>query len=392
MSGKTHTARKLHAAAIWDAYENLADPVTAELAAHDLPAWLASLAPRTIIDEAQLLADLPLQIKFLVDQAGSNRRFLLTGSASIGRTGLGGSDPLTGRVQRWTLAPLTAAETAGHPENTRNLIERLFTGEVLKDLPPAAASPELPQWQEQIRASGFPTLALNQLSTRATQRWIRDMTTGLLTEKVLPDDRFDAGLALRVLDACLRDAAGILNVSSLGTRLGLDPRTVERYLDIMEQRFLLRFLPNLATNPTRQNRARSKIHPVDTAFAFESLTRANPKTAQTATTLGHLLESYVVNQILPCLQFAPWPVEAFYWRHAKTHQEVDLVLSDTEGRRVGIEVKSSSQVGLKDTAGLQALDQKMGLDRSYVVYTGTSVLPLGERCWALPLTAFLGPN
>jgi predicted AAA+ superfamily ATPase len=115
MSDKTHTARKLWANGVWDGYENLADPATFEIARHDLAAWLESLSPRVIIDEAQLLAHLPLRVKFLADQAGSRRRWLLTGSVSIGRAGLGGSDPLTGRAQRWTLSPLTAGELAGRP-------------------------------------------------------------------------------------------------------------------------------------------------------------------------------------------------------------------------------------------------------------------------------------
>ena len=379
--GKTHTARKLVTTGVWRAYTSLADAATLQLAGHDLPGWLESLPETVVIDEAQLLEELPLQVKRLVDEPGSARRFLLTGSARIGRTGLGGSDPLTGRVRRWSLAPLTANELRGRPERARTLVERLFTGDVV-DQPPVGSR----DLSDDILRGGFPLLALGRPSVRDADQWVRDTTLGLLTDAVLPDERFDTGTARRVLDACLRDPAGILNVTSLGQRLGINPRTVDRYLDVLERRFLLRFLPNLATNPTRQTRARSKTHPVDTAFAAESLRRSDPSSLRDPTRFGHLVESYVANQVLPSLQFSPFPVQAFYWRDAKTNREVDLVLDDGEGRRVGIEVKSASRATLADASGLHALDQALGLTMAYVAHTGTETVRLADRCWGIPMT------
>ena len=67
-SGKTHVARSLVANGTWQGHETLADPVTLELARHDLPGWLGSLPETVIIDEAQLIADLPLIVKGLVDE------------------------------------------------------------------------------------------------------------------------------------------------------------------------------------------------------------------------------------------------------------------------------------------------------------------------------------
>jgi len=377
--GKTYVARGLLAAGTWQGYENLADPATLELARHDLPGWLGSLPQTVMIDEAQLIGELLLIVKQVVDEPASTRRFLLTGSARLGRTGLGGSDPLTGRVRRWALAPLTLAELNGHASHQRQLIERLFSGGITDTAPPGA-----PDITAHIDQGGFPLIALASLSTRERDQWVRDTTLGLLTDQVLPDDRFDTGLALSVLDGILRDPAGILNVNSLGQRLGLNPRTVDRYLDILQRRFLVHFLPNLATNPTRQTRARSKIHAVDTAFAAESLRRANPAVLSSPGTAGRLFETWVVNQVVPALQFAPNPVHAYYWREAKTDREVDLVLADTENRLVGIEIKSSTRVGLDDARGLFALQASVGPATGYVIYNGNKTVRLADTCWAIP--------
>jgi len=380
-AGKTYVARGLYESGVWQGYETLADPLTFELATNDLPGWLRSLPKTVIIDEAQLIKELPLIVKMLVDES-SSRRFLLTGSARLGRSSLGGTDPLTGRVHRWTLGPLTLAEMNGHPDGLRTLVERLFQGDIGDGMTQPAL--DIPA---RVNQGGFPLIALRSLTVRERDQWVRDTTLGLLTDQVLPDDRFDTRLAMRVLDGVLRDTAGILNVDSLGQRLSMDPRTVDRYLDVLQRRFLLHFLPNLATNPTRQTRARSKMHAVDTAFATESLRRADPSAVTSPITLGHLFETWVVNQVVPALQFSSALVQAFYWRDAKTKREVDLVLADTEGRLVGIEIKASTQVGLRDADGLAALRSSAGLSRGYVIYGGTKPVRLTDDCWAIPAAA-----
>ncbi|MDR1852969.1 MAG: DUF4143 domain-containing protein [Propionibacteriaceae bacterium] len=380
MSGKTFIARKLVDEGVWERYESLADPLTLELARNDLPGWLESLPATTIIDEAQLISELPLAIKSIVDEPSSIRRYLLTGSARLGRDSLGGSDPLTGRVRRWQLAPVTLAESEDHANAMDTLVTRLFDESIVADAHALDVAVV-------VNRGGFPIVLIGSLSPAETDIWVRDTTLGLLTDSVLPDERFDAGIALRVLDAVMRDSAGILNIAALGQRIGLDPRTVDRYLDVLERRFLLHFLPNFATSAARQTRARSKIHPVDTAFASASIRRASPEAFSSPVTLGHLFESWVVNQVIPCLQFAATGVHAYFWRRPKDHAEVDLVLADDAGRIVGIEVKSSTQVGLKDAAGLRELGKAHNLVAGYVVYSGSKAIRLADHCWALPAAA-----
>lgn len=75
----------------------------------DVRAALHSAGPRLIIcDEAQLVPELQLRIKELIDLRGAAAsQFLLTGSARFNTRELGGSDPLTGRVRRLRLYPFS---------------------------------------------------------------------------------------------------------------------------------------------------------------------------------------------------------------------------------------------------------------------------------------------
>ena len=384
MSGKTVVAQRLVAAGRLAGYENLADPMTRQIATADTAGWLASLPGSVAIDEAQLIEDLPLYVKFLVDQPGSSRHFLLTGSAALGRTGLGGSDPLTGRVTRWQLRPFTAFELNGRPQRMAALIDELFSGEITAT--GVCKQIDVPSL---IAAGGFAPIALTGVDTTTADRWVRDTVIGLLTDRVLPDDRFDTGIALRVLDGCLRDPCGVLNLTALGQRLLVDSRTVDRYLDVMERRFLLHFSPNLAQNPARQTRARAKVYPVDTAFAAESLRRADPAAINQPSMMGHLFEAWVVNQIVPCLGLGPTGVNLHHWRTPRGDAEVDVVLADTEGRVVGIEIKSSSVVTTREAKGLRAMAEIHDMVAGYVIYLGNKVVRLAERCWALPAAALV---
>ena len=77
--------------------------------------------------------------------------------------------------------------------------------------------------------------------------------------------------------------------------------------------------------------------------------------------------------------------DAFYWRDNRTGKEVDLVLVDGRGRRVGVEVKLASSISLKDLQGLKAMRKDGGLHRGFVVYTGTEFEEVDDGLWALPL-------
>lgn len=77
----------------------------------------------------------------------------------------------------------------------------------------------------------------------------------------------------------------------------------------------------------------------------------------------------------------PWPVE------------VDLVLENSEGKLVGIEVKDSATIDAKSFKGLKSLAEatKKRFHRGIVLYTGTQILPFGEGMFAMPISSLWQP-
>jgi len=364
-------------------YVTFASEAERQTAVQDCAGWLRRLPTPFIVDEAQLLPELPLAVKEFVDETNPDRPVILTGSASIGRTGLGGADPLARRARRTTVWPLTAWELAEQPGN---LVDALFDWEPQRGHEHATDDESLAR---DLLVGGFPGSAVR--GRRLTrQRRLQNIRAGIeatIADGVLPGSRADSAGARAVLDGLLRNPGGILNVTSLAQRVDLDPRTVDRYIGLYERLFLLHALPNLATSAVRQTHARAKMHPVDTSFAVEAFVRAGVDIQSHREIFGGLLESHVVNQIVAAGSWSSNEIHAFYWRDAKTSREVDLVLEDGQGRLVGVEVKAATSVGVGDIAGLRSLADARRLHRGYVFYSGREVREIDADVWALPMGA-----
>jgi predicted AAA+ superfamily ATPase len=102
--------------------------------------------------------------------------------------------------------------------------------------------------------------------------------------------------------------------------------------------------------------------------------------------LGPLLETFVVMEVA---KQATWNAEEIRLSHFHTHQgkEADLVLEDSAGHVVGIEVKAAATLQGRDFCGLQALAEAAGpaFLRGLLLYLGDKTLPFGPGMWALPL-------
>jgi len=109
------------------------------------------------------------------------------------------------------------------------------------------------------------------------------------------------------------------------------------------------------------------------------------------TRYGHVLESLVFGELLKHTTTADEDFRLLYSRDADKF-EVDVVIENTAGQLVGVEVKASATVKERDLRGLRKLaslagDQfKMGV----LLYDGDETMPLGNNIWAAPLSTLWG--
>lgn len=364
-------------------YQDLSDQTTYQRALSDTEGWADSLDLPAIIDEAQRIKELPLVIKRVVDSSTrENPIFILTGSASIGRAGLDGQNPLTRRSQRYTLSPLTQSEIRG---NKHNIVDDLFDA---APNPRFRSSLSREDLGLMMGMGGFPQYAIPTRVVSESERslMIRSDIDDVLGDTLLTDERLDKGIAQKILASILGNPGEILNMSSIASDLEFDKRTVERYVSIFMRRFLLFSLPNLQARPAKQPFTRAKMHPVDTSFTVETL-RAAGRDLQDPVLMGGVFESFVADQVVPAVQWSGQRTGCFYWREKGNRpQEVDLVLRRDEGL-VGVEVKLATKVDSRDFRGLRALAKDKRFRRGFVVYMGDQFIQQDENLWAMPVTA-----
>ena len=125
--GKSSLARHLVESGVYASYQSLTDPAAAGRAQEDAFQWVRSLRRPAVIDEAQMVPAVSVAVKEIVDGLPPGHHFLLTGSASVGRGTMAGTDPLAGRATRLALHPFTGLEVQGPSDSeTPSLIDILF--------------------------------------------------------------------------------------------------------------------------------------------------------------------------------------------------------------------------------------------------------------------------
>ena len=82
------------------------------------------------------------------------------------------------------------------------------------------------------------------------------------------------------------------------------------------------------------------------------------------------------------------PPEIFYWKPKNRAGEVDFVVS-SEGRGVGIEVKSATEIKFKDTRNMRDfLKTHPEITKGIIVYAGEKVYPVASNIYAVPWFTF----
>jgi uncharacterized protein len=377
-AGKTTLARTLEPRF---AYVTFDDEATLAFAQSDPTGFVAALPPRAILDEIQRAPKLLRTLKLAVDRDRRPGRFVLTGSANLLMLPDIG-DSLAGRMEVLELFPLTAAEQARKPGS--------FLADFLDGrLRPAVAttSPELPHdLTGYIVRGGFPE-AVSRAPARA-RNWHREYLRLLLERDVQDIARVrDTAAVGRLLEMVALRTAELLNVSSLGNDLDLRRETVDHYLAVCERLYLVRRLLPWHRNQSNRLIKSPKVHLIDSGLAATLTGLSVSDWSAERGRFGHLLESFVVQQIIAQGGWTDPDLRFWHYRD-KDQVEVDLVV--TRGRQTwGVEVKSAVTATTADGHGLRRLADQCGKDYQggVLLYAGDSAFPLDDkRNLATPLS------
>lgn len=249
-----------------------------------------------VIDEAQRIENIGLTLKLIIDNL-SDVKVIATGSSSFELANKI-NEPLTGRKWEMNLFGFSLEELTNHfgsLEEHRQLENRLIYG----SYPDVINNPGK---EEQV------------LSALADSYLYKDI---LAWNKVQKSDKLEL-----LLQALAYQVGNQVSYTELGQITGLDNETVENYIRILEQAFIIFRLGPLSRNLRNELKKTRKIYFTDNGIRNAIIKQYNP--IKLRNDVGALWENYVINERRKHLNNHQINVNAYFWRtHAQ--QEIDYI-------------------------------------------------------------------
>jgi predicted AAA+ superfamily ATPase len=362
----------------------LDDQPTREAAIADPAGFVADLPGPAFIDEIHRAPDLLLELKKAVDADTTPGRFVITGSANV-LASQRIQDALPGRIDRIDMWPLAQSEIRGAG---LNLVDELFAGRP----PRVTGAPAGRSAFAQVVAEGGYPEARRLPPGRVRDRWFADYIAATLARDLaeLADVRRfdDAGRLLRLLAT---QSANLLSYRKIGARLDMHHATVQAYVALLEQMFLVKRLPAWRPGLGAREAATPKLYVCDSGLLAHLLGANQEGIENDDQITGKLCETFVVGELLRHVSWSEQQPRLHHYQ--RDREDVDVVLENNRGEVVGVEVKAAATLRATDWKWLRKLADARGetFKAGIVVYAGEQTLPLGTRLWAVPYSGLWAP-
>lgn len=267
------------------------------------------------IDEAQNIPNIGMGLKIIVDQA-PGIQVIVTGSSSFELAGQVG-EPLTGRKRTLTLYPLAQSELLSM-HNKFELRERL---------------------PDYLIFGAYPEVL--QASTRQERiNTLTEIADSYLLKDILAFDRVrNSRTLLDLLKLLAFQVGSEVSLTELSTQLGVDVKTAQRYLDLLEKAFVVIRLGGFSRNLRQEITNKSKYYFLDNGIRNAVIAQFNDLSQRND--IGALWENFIFTERLKHHEYKQLYGNVYFWR-TYNQQELDLV-EERDGRLFGYEFKWSKK-------------------------------------------------
>ena len=262
-----------------------------------------------VIDEAQRILDIGLRMKLITDQI-PDVQLIATGSSSFELSSKI-NEPLTGRKREFQLYPLTFNEMVRHTnllEELRMLPHRLVFG----------------YYPEVVSTPGDEHSILKELTNSYLYRDI------LSLDSISKPDKLT-----RLLQALAFQIGSQVSYNELGQLVGLDSKTVERYVDILEKSFIIFRLGSFSRNLRNELKASRKIYFWD--LGIRNAVIGNLAQIENRNDIGELWENYAISERMKQNAYRNSFANTWFWR-TQQQKEIDF-LEEEDGHLYAYEFK-----------------------------------------------------
>lgn len=268
-----------------------------------------------IIDEAQRVPDIGLNLKILIDN-NPTVTILAAGSVSFDLANKI-NEPLTGRKLTFTLYPLS------YPE----------LGRALGGFEAQAA---LEQW---LIWGGYPEIVTSSAHLR--ERLLGELVGSYLFRDLLELEGVRRADKLVDLLRLLAFQIGReVSLSELATNLSINRQTVERYLDLLEKVFVIYRVGGFSRNLRKEITKNARYYFYDNGVRNSLIQNFNPLSLRND--VGELWENFLMIERQKAHDYAGRLVNRYFWR-TYDQKEIDLI-EEQGGQLLGFEFKWSGAI------------------------------------------------
>ena len=335
-SGKTTLVKKVFPD---KPYVNLESPDIRRFSVDDPRGFLSQYPEGAVLDEVQRNPDLFSYLQEIVDNSSQKGQFVLTGSNNF-LLNERISQSLAGRVAYLNLLPFSLKEIKGnYPIKTEN-------EHILQGFYPPVYDQNLP-YEEWIP---------NYIRTYIERdvRQIKNISDLLVFERFM---RLLAGRTGQEL-----------NYTSLSVEVGVDVKTIQSWVGILESSYIIFLLKPYYKNFNKTVVKRPKLYFYDSAIVCSLLQIKKPEHIVTHPLRGALFECLVMSEVIKHQVNEQNDIQVYYWRD-KTGREIDIII-ETPLETIPIEIKAGKTVQQEFFKNVKYWMKLSGSSKGKVIYAG----------------------
>jgi len=264
-----------------------------------------------VIDEAQKVENIGTALKLVVDHF-PDKYVIVTGSSSFDLAN-STEEPLTGRKNVVTLYPIS-----------------------IKELGKSSTPYELDQQIEQLMIYGSYPEVVTLSDNGAKEDRITEIKNSYLIKDILEFQRLKRpAVILDLLKLIAFQVGNQVSTVELGKQLGLDKKTVQRYLDLLEKSFVLFSLGGFSRNLRKEVSKMKMYYFMDLGIRNAVIANFNPLNLRND--VGQLWGNFMLVERMKRNAFKGQHVNYYYWR-TYDQKEIDLI-EESGGKLRGYEFK-----------------------------------------------------
>ena len=264
------------------------------------------------VDEAQKIENIGNMLKIVADKF-KDVKIIVTGSSAF-KLAEAVNESLTGRKREFKLYPLSFKEMADETstlEELRMIDHRLIYGYY----PEVVTSPE------------------------DEKEVLKELIDSYLYKDIMEENNIaKPDKLVKLVQALAFQIGSTVSANELAGLVGIDAKTVERYIEILEKNYIIFTLPSYAKNQRNELKFARKLYFWDMGIRNGVIGNMAPVSLRSPEELGHMWENFVIAERLKRNEYAGRTfVQHYFWR-TQQKKEVDLIEIE-DGVMAGYEIK-----------------------------------------------------